>query len=181
MIKILTAPNPILTQPAKPATKIDKKILAIVEEMKKTLLTTEKPKGVGLAAPQIGTPLKIFITRPSLKSEIRVFLNPEIVFKSDELTEGVPERENKLEGCLSLPGVWGLVKRHQSLRLKYTGLDGKVRRQKFSGFLATIIQHEMDHLDGRLFSTRVLKQKGKFYQIKKDDQGKEVLAEIKLT
>jgi len=148
--------------------------------MKKTLLATENPKGVGLAAPQIGESLKIFITKPFPKSEIQVFLNPEIIWKSEKLTEGVPERENKLEGCLSVPGIWGLVRRHQSIKLKYLSPDGKIRVQKFSGFLATIIQHEMDHLEGRLFSARVLEQHGKFYKIEKNAEGKEFLQELKL-
>lgn len=177
-MKILTTPNPILTQPASLVEKIDKKVLAFIEEMKQTLLAAENPKGVGLAAPQVGQNLRIFLTKPFLKSEISVFINPEIIWKSAELSQGVSERNNKLEGCLSIPSVWGLVKRHKSLRLKYQSIDGKWRKQQFTGFMATIIQHEMDHLDGQLFSSRVLEQKGKFYKITKNDEGKEVLAEI---
>lgn len=178
IMKILTTPNPILTQPASLVEKIDKKVLAFIEEMKQTLLAAENPKGVGLAAPQVGQNLRIFLTKPFLKSEISVFINPEIIWKSAELSQGVSERNNKLEGCLSIPSVWGLVKRHKSLRLKYQSIDGKWRKQQFTGFMATIIQHEMDHLDGQLFSSRVLEQKGKFYKITKNDEGKEVLAEI---
>lgn len=177
---ILITPNPILTQPAKPVEKIDKKVLEFIEEMKKILIETENPKGVGLAAPQVGKPWRIFITRPHPKSEIQVFINPEIIWKSKEMTNGVPERENKLEGCLSIPGVWGLVKRYQTIKLKYKTPDGKLHTKKFSGFLATIIQHEMDHLNGRLFPNHVLEQKGKFYKIIKDNNDKENLQEIRL-
>ncbi len=178
---ILTVPNSVLTQPAMPVDKIDQKILKIIEEMKKTLLGAKKPKGVGLAAPQIGQPWRIFLAKPFEKSEISVFINPEIVEKSDELTNGVPERDNKLEGCLSIPGIWGMVKRHQSVKLRYQTPDAKLHTKKFQGFMATIIQHEVDHLDGRLFSGRVLEQKGKFYQGRKNKEGKEVLEEVELT
>lgn len=177
---ILTVPNSILTQPAQPVGRVEQKILKIIEEMKKTLLAAENPKGVGLAAPQIGRPWRIFLAKPFEKSEISVFINPEIVEKSDGLTNGVPERNNKLEGCLSVPGIWGMVKRHQSVKLHYQTPNGKLHTKKFQGFLATIIQHEVDHLDGRLFSSRVLEQKGKFYQGRKDKEGKEVLEEIEI-
>ncbi|MBI5465079.1 peptide deformylase [Candidatus Gottesmanbacteria bacterium] len=198
-MKILTTPNPILTHPAKPVEKIDKKVLEFIEEMKKTLLATENPKGVGLAAPQLAKPWQIFIARPivgSKPSKIQVFINPEIIWKSKELTEGVPEREtkqspvpdgtgqsfssNKLEGCLSIPGIWGYIKRHQTIKLKYKTPDNKTHTKKFSGFLATIIQHEMDHLEGRLFSARVLEQHGKFFKIEKNVEGKETLQEMRL-
>lgn len=179
-MEIIITPSPVLIQPSRPVGKIDKKILGIIEEMKKALLGAKNPKGVGLAAPQIGKPWRIFITKPWPKSEIKVFINPEIIWQSEEKTNGVPERENKLEGCLSIPGIWGHIKRHQTIKLRYKSLDNKTHTQKFSGFLATIIQHEMDHLDGRLFPSRVLEQKGKFYKIRKDNEGKEVLEEMEL-
>ncbi len=189
-MQIVTAPDNILAQPAQPVVTVsakggsasgwDKKILKIINDMKKTLLGTENPKGVGLAAPQIGEPYRIFITKPWPKSEVETFINPEITWKSEEITNGVPERDNKLEGCLSVPGIWGVVKRHRAVKLKFQTLDGKWHEQKFTGFMAIIIQHEIDHLYGRLFSSRVIEQKGNFYQIKKDKEGKEVLEEMKL-
>ncbi|MFH0864301.1 MAG: peptide deformylase [Candidatus Gottesmanbacteria bacterium] len=180
-MNIVTTPNSVLIQPSQPVGKIDKKILDSIEEMKKTLLSADKPKGVGLAAPQIGKPLRIFITKPFPKSEITIFINPEIIWQAKEMTNGVPERDNKLEGCLSIPKIWGIVKRSISLKLKYQTPDTKIHTKVFSGFMATIIQHEMDHLDGRLFSSRVLEQKGKFYKTTKDEDGKEILEEYKLT
>ncbi len=179
-MSILTVPNSVLTQPAQPVGKLDQKIIKIIREMKETLLAAENPKGVGLAAPQIGEPYRIFLTKPWPKSEIRVFINPEITWKSEEMTNGVPERDNKLEGCLSIPKIWGNVKRHQAVKLRYLTSDGKSHTQKFQGFLATIIQHEVDHLDGRLFSSRVIEQKGKFYEGRKDKEGKEVLEEVEI-
>lgn len=179
-MKILTTPNPILTTPSKSVKKIDRQVLDFIEEMKKTLLSTTNPKGVGLAAPQVGRNLQIFITKPYSKSVLQVFLNPKILEKSVELTSAVPERKNPLEGCLSLPGVWGVVKRHQSIKLRYLTPDGQSHTQTFTGFLATIIQHEMDHLNGSLFPSRVLQQKGKLYEAKKDQTGKEILEKLEI-
>ncbi|MDP3998759.1 MAG: peptide deformylase [bacterium] len=187
MIKIVKAPQSILSQKAQtvsakggPASGWDKKILKIIEEMTTTLVRQANPKGVGLAAPQIGYSLRIFITKPYLKSPINIFINPEITWKSEELTNGVPENDNPLEGCLSLPEIWGTVKRHASVKLHYQTPDGKTHEKGFNGFPATIIQHEMDHLEGHLFSQRVLEQKGKLYKTGKDKNGKELLEEIEI-
>ena len=81
MFKIVTAPNPVLSGTAKPVVKVDKDIVKIIEEMKETLLATTDPKGVGLAAPQVGKSLKIFIAKPTDNSKIYVFINPEIIEK----------------------------------------------------------------------------------------------------
>lgn len=187
MAQILKAPSEVLSQKAQPVEKIDQKVRKIIEEMMATLNAQENPKGVGLAAPQIGYSLQIFITKPALKSPIRIFINPEIIGASKELTNGVPERENlpagrhdPLEGCLSLPGIWGPVKRHASLKLRYQTPNGQTHKEEFKGFLATIIQHEIDHLGGRLFTQRVLEQKGKLYRAGKNKEGKEVLKEIEI-
>ncbi len=179
-MKIIITPNPILTTPSLPVVKIDKEVLNFIEAMKQALLATTIPKGVGLASPQVGKNRQIFITKPYDKSEIKVFINPQILNHSKELTRRVPERERKLEGCLSIPSVWGMVKRFKTIKLKYQTPDAKTHTQVFSGFLATIIQHEMDHLQGRLFPSRTLEQKGKLYQAKKDKEG-ESPEELKLT
>lgn len=179
-MKIIITPNPILTTPSQPVLKIDKQVLNFIEEMKKTLLATTAPKGVGLAASQIGKNWQIFITKPYEKSEIKVFLNPEIIEKSAELTTSVPERKNPMEGCLSIPNVWGLVKRYQTIKIKYKTPKNRTHTQQFSGFLATIIQHEMDHLQGKLFPNRTLEQKGKLYQAKKDKEGEENMEELNI-
>lgn len=181
MKPIVPIPNVILTKPAKTVTQFDKRLGKLVDEMKTTLLSAKNPKGVGLAAPQIGEPLRVFITRPKEESVIRVFINPEIVNASDDQTDGVPERENKLEGCLSIPKIWGKVKRAKTLTLRYQDETGDVHEEEFSGFLATIIQHETDHTNGVLFTQRVLEQKSTLYQTGKDEEGKEVLEEIVLT
>ena len=95
-----------------------------------------------------------------------------------EQTDGVPERNNKLEGCLSIPKIWGKIKRAKTLTLRFQDEQGREHEEQFTGFLATIIQHETDHTNGILFTQRVLEQKSKMYQTGKDDDGKEILEEI---
>jgi peptide deformylase len=179
MKPIVKIPNNVLVTVAKPVTSFDKRLTRLIEDLKSTLIMTKNPKGVGLAAPQIGESVAVFIMRPYEKNPIRVFINPEIIARSGE-TEGVPERENKLEGCLSIPAVWGRVKRASKITVRYQDLQGAKHEETFHGFPATIIQHEMDHLNGVLFTYRVLEQRGKFYQTGKDKDGKEILEEIEL-
>jgi peptide deformylase len=178
MKSIVTTPSPVLNMPARSVTSFDKRLGHLIHDMKAALRVATNPKGVGLAAPQISQAWRIFVTRPTEKSAIRVFINPEIVKLSTDQTDGVPERENKLEGCLSIPKIWGRVKRAQELTLKYQDESGRIHTEKFSGFLATIIQHETDHTNGVLFVQRVLEQKGKLYQTATDKDGKEILEEV---
>ncbi len=180
MKSIVNVPNVVLTTPAKTVVVFDKSLLKLVDEMKASLRATVKPKGVGLAAPQIGESWRVFITRPKETDPIRVFINPEITKRSENLTEGVPERDNKLEGCLSIPQIWGRVQRATHITLRYQDETGGIHEEAFTGFLATIIQHETDHTNGILYTHRVLEQKGKLYQTAKDENGKEVLEELHL-
>lgn len=180
MSDIVTVPNAVLTTPARAVVAFDKKLAMLVSRMKRVLLATKNPKGVGLAAPQIGEGVQIFLTKPTAKAAIRVFINPEITMHEGGLTDRVPERDNPLEGCLSIPRIWGPVKRSASVTLRYQDEAGIAHEERFEGFLATIIQHEVDHLSGILFTQRVLEQKGKLYEPAKDKDGKEVLEEIEL-
>ena len=186
---IVHVPDPVLTLPSKTIGQIDKKILDVVSQMKRTLIEKDNPKGVGLAAVQIGIPLKIFIAKPEENSEMDVFINPEIIEYSKNLAEierptstkvttGKPEK--KLEGCLSIPYVWGYLKRPKTVKLKYLDINGQTQTKVFSGFMATIVQHETDHLNGILFTQRVLEQKQKLYRIEDDEKGEEKLIELEI-
>lgn len=179
MKPIITSPDPVLTTPARTVSTFDKRLAKLIRDMKATLRATKNPKGVGLAAPQIGEPWRIFITKQG--TDIRIFINPKITKKSETKTDGVPERENKLEGCLSIPHIWGQVHRHADITLAYQDETGALHEEQFSGFLATIIQHETDHTNGILYVQRVLEQNGKLYQTAKDEQGKEILEEVSLS
>lgn len=185
MLKIVTAPNPILSDIAKPVLKVDAAILKLIAEMKKTLEATTDPKGVGLAAPQVGQSLRIFIAKPTDDSKISAFINPEIIESSEiklakRLKKTGKKVSKKLEGCLSLPNIWGPVRRTPSLTLAFTDEQGVRHEQKFSNFLATIIQHETDHLDGILFPKRVLEQKGILYKSHKNEKNEDEFEEIEI-
>ena len=179
MKPIVTVPNAILITPARPVTSFDKRLSRLISNMKQTLIATKNPRGVGLAAPQIGESIQVFITRPTSKAAIQIFINPSIRAATSD-NKKPDEEDKKLEGCLSIPKIWGKVKRATSLTLTYQDETGASHEQEFHGFLATIIQHETDHLNGILFTRRVLEQKGKLYQTTKDDTGKEVLEEVNL-
>ena len=198
MLKIVQAPNPILSQSAKKISKVDSYILKLIQEMKKTLLSAKDPIGVGLAAPQTGKALQIFITKPTPKSSIEVFINPKIDTKitishlttasgrikqlNDNPTKEA--KQTKLEGCLSLQNIWGEVKREPKIKLQYQLITNNhtliTKTSTFSGFIAIIIQHEIDHLNGILFPKRVLEQKGILYKSRKDEKGEDVFEEIEI-
>lgn len=180
MKPIVHVPQDVLVTPAKPVTSFDDKLAKLIKDMEETLLATVNPKGVGLAATQVGVSLRVFLTKPTPKAKIRAFINPEILNKSETLTDGIPERTNKLEGCLSIPNVWGNVHRAASLTLRYQDAQGVSHEEEFSGFLATIIQHETDHINGILFTQRVLEQKEKLFQVVENKNSEEVLEEIPL-
>jgi peptide deformylase len=190
VIKIITAPNPILSSAAKPISRVDSSVVRLIEQMKKVLIATTDPKGVGLAAPQVGKPLQIFIAKPTDKSKILVFINPRIVassryqvlrIKKDSIHDTRYKiHDTKLEGCLSLPTIWGPVLRASSLTLTFLDEQGIPHKQKFVNFLATIIQHEMDHLMGILFPKKVLEQKGTLYKSHKNKKGEDEFEEIEI-
>ncbi|MDP2638205.1 MAG: peptide deformylase [Candidatus Levybacteria bacterium] len=195
MLKIISAPNPVLSQKAKEVKKIDKSIFNFLQEMNEALLSASDPVGVGLAAPQVGKSLQIFITKPTNKSSIQVFINPKIIqkTKTSHLTidsgrtkqlnkDGDPKKreQTKLEGCLSLQNIWGEVKRDPSIKISYMDEKGEKHTKEFNGFLSTIIQHEVDHLNGILFPKRVLEQKGVLYKSSKNVKGEDVFEEIEI-
>lgn len=186
MLDIVKAPNPVLSQKAKKIAKTDKAVLKLISEMEEALLAATDPIGVGLAAPQVGKSLQLFIAKPTQKSKILVFINPHIEKFEDKVdvksksAKGRSSSGRKLEGCLSLKDIWGEVARFDSVWLSYFDETGRNHHRRFDGFLATIIQHEIDHLDGILFPKRVLEQKGTLYKSEKDEKGQDVFEEIKI-
>jgi len=172
MLKIVQAPNPILFQKTKELKKLDKKIKKLIEEMKQTLLAQNDPPGVGLAANQVGFDLSLFIMKPTKKSKISVFINPKILQTEEEKEKRrnkKKEKAIKLEGCLSVPKIWGNVQRAKRVLLEYQTDDESFEKKRdwFSGFEALIIQHEVDHLNGILFTQRALAQNQPLYEEKK--------------
>lgn len=192
MLTIVTVPNPVLSKPAPSIKNIDKDVLRLIIEMKKTLAATRDPQGVGLAAPQVSISLRLFIAKPTPKSPFLVFINPKVIHVSRTLqslkrpkrpalsqSKG-SKKPGKLEGCLSLPNIWGPVLRHAQITLAYTDEKGQPHKRLFTDFMATIVQHEMDHLGGILFPKHVLEQKGKLYKSYKNEKNEDEFDLIEL-
>ncbi len=169
--KILSVKEKSLRERSREVTKIDKKILELIEDMQDTLAAQQDPEGVGLAAPQIGKNLRIFLMKYDGKEKI--VINPKIS-DMDETKEVAKKgkgkkREKLLEGCLSLPHYYGPLKRSRKLTLTYQDETGKKVTESFTGFLAQIVQHEVDHLDGILFIDRILEQSAPLYHFHGDE------------
>lgn len=180
MAKIITVPNPLLRQKSE-TVLINTEAKTLIKELKATLLAKEEAvTGVGLAAVQIGIPKRVFIAYSKASKKFLVFINPEIIWYSKRMTTGVPESKNRFEGCLSLPNKWALVKRAKKIKIVYQTESGQTLTRCFSNQVATIVQHEYDHLDGILFIDRALQQKNKIYELVKDEEDKECLKEVKI-
>lgn len=180
MKPVVKTPHVVLVSPAKKIDVVNSAVKTLIKDMKETLVAADNPKGVGLAATQIGVSQQVCIIRPVEDGPMEVFINPEIVKHSEELLNGIPGKGGKLEGCLSIPHVWGLVKRFKSITVKYMSESGKSHEKIFTDFPAIILQHEIDHLNGILFPRRVLEQKGQLYKPGVDDNGKEILEPLEL-
>ena len=144
-LRILHYPDPRLQQPGEPVETVDASLEPLVARMFDLLAAAH---GVGLAAPQVGLPLRLFIACPTGQvADRRVYVNPALL----EL-EGHVEEE---EGCLSVPGITCRIKRFSCVTVEATDLSGQRFRQTGDGLLARIFQHETDHLDGRLIVDRM--------------------------
>ncbi len=153
-LKIAEIGNPVLRSPAKEVRNIqDPSVQKLVNGL---ISTTIESNGVGIAAPQVSQSLQLFIvaSRPNLrylhapKMEPTPMINPEILHYSDEVVAG-------WEGCLSVPGMRGLVKRSKEIEILYIDRHGQQQQQIFTDFVARIIQHEYDHIKGKIFLDRV--------------------------
>lgn len=174
--KIVPSTDPKLRVPSKPVEKIDKKIKAIIQDLKDTLEVQTDPEGVGLAAPQIGKNVRIFYA--NYKNFKRLVINPEVVnisrVKKIYKTKHEDHHHEILEGCLSLPNYYGPLKRAESVTIKYLNEKGEEKEETFKGFNAQIILHEVDHLDGILFVDHLLEQKKRLYRLDENDEWEEV-------
>ena len=152
--RIVTLPEPVLKRKARTVTKFDKDLQTLLDDMVETM---RDAPGVGLAAPQIGLSERIIVIEYYEKEEdeenedapkkVWAMVNPEIVKSSEETLPGV-------EGCLSIPGLVGEVERHTAVQVKGMNRHGKPMKVKAKGWLARIFQHEIDHLNGVLFTER---------------------------
>ena len=164
--KVLPSANPKLRESSKLVGKIDKKVLSVVKDLKETLSIQKDPEGVGLAAPQIGKPVRIFVILDA--GELKAVINPEIINVSQEISGKIKKGEI-MEGCLSLPHYYGPLKRPKKITIKYLNEEGSEKVEDFVGFTAQIVQHEIDLLNGILFVDRLLENKKPLYKLVKDE------------
>ena len=154
ILEIAQLGNPILRLPAQPVENITGE--AMQKLIDSLLATAASANGVGIAAPQVSQSYRLFIvaSRPSPRypnaplMEPTAMIDPKIVAHSPEMIKG-------WEGCLSIPGIRGLVPRYQAVEVEYANQDGKLQRQELTDFVARIFQHELDHLDGIVFVDRL--------------------------
>lgn len=141
LLPILTWPDGRLTQRCAEVGEITEAVGVLAADLLETMYDAP---GRGLAAPQVGVLLRLFVMDTTWKDgprSPRVVINPDILWMSDDRVEGP-------EGCLSLPGIMPQIRRAAAIRLRYTGLDGVEREEDLEGFAAICAQHEFDHLDG---------------------------------
>lgn len=144
ILPIITAPDPRLKVTAKPVAKIDDALRRLMDDMLETMYLAP---GIGLAAPQIGVAKRILVVdtaKDGEKANPLKIANPEILWQSEELA-------TFSEGCLSLPEHYADVTRPAEIKLRYLDGQNEIRELQAKGLLATVIQHEMDHLEGVLF------------------------------
>lgn len=172
---LVLVPDQSLRIPSKDVI-VDKKTIELIESLKSTLFAKTDPKGVGLSAPQIGKNSNVFVTwlakNPDddpTEADLHVFINPRIVDHSKETTYGADADDPILEGCLSIPGLYGPVPRWEWVKIEYETVNSsqlpivhsplsiEKRIERFTDFDARVVQHEYDHLLGVLFTDYSLK------------------------
>jgi peptide deformylase len=171
-LQIVTYPDPILSQKASVVTEFGTKLEKLVENM---LFTMYHAPGIGLAAPQVGESIRLFvldvdydreeITNSRGEEEWRLSaFNPKVLI--NPVITGTSGTTTYEEGCLSVPGVYEEVKRHLTVHVKYQNLKGEYQELEADDMLSICIQHENDHLDGVVFIERLSNLKKNFYKKK---------------
>ena len=141
---IIKLPDPLLKKTSQPVERVDDELRGLVDDM---LATMYDAPGIGLAAVQIGIPRRLLVVDLAKDDQPKspmAFINPEIVWSSDDLSEYE-------EGCLSIPEVFDNIQRPAEVRVSYLDRFGKQHEEVYDGLMATALQHEIDHLNGILF------------------------------
>lgn len=162
LLPILEVPDPRLRQKAEPVAKIDARVTALLEDMLETMYAAP---GIGLAAPQVGIAERIIVLDVGPKEDPRPIrlINPEVLATAGELVEAE-------EGCLSLPNQFAPVKRPGQVTVRFTDETGEKREIEADGLLARCLLHEIDHLDGVLFTDHLSRLKREMLLKKLDKQ-----------
>ena len=152
LLPILLHPDPRLKKACEPVLNVDSKIQKLANSMIKTMYDAP---GVGLAAPQVASMVRLFVmdcTDSEAEDHPLVLINPQITWISEDLNV-------HSEGCLSLPELFDDVERPSQVRMSFLDIQGKVHEQQFDGLWATCAQHELDHLNGVLFIDHLTRMK----------------------
>lgn len=169
VLPIVTIPDPLLKEVSKPVDAVDDALRHFMDDMLDTMYDAP---GIGLAAIQVGRPIRVLVIDledgPDGARNPRYFVNPEVVWTSEELAE-------YNEGCLSVPEQYALVYRPAQCHVKYLDYDGTEQLLEADGLLATCVQHEMDHLEGILFIDHLSSLKRKMLLKRLKKSGKVVL------
>ena len=169
--QILVAPHPVLKAKAQPVETVDAEVRQMMDDMLETMYDAP---GIGLAAPQIGVGSRVIVLDIAKEDEPKApmaMVNPELVWVSDE-------DASYEEGCLSVPEHYAEVVRPARIRVKYLDREGAKQELEADGLLATVIQHEMDHLDGILFIDHLSNLKRNMILRKLLKSRKQVLEEV---
>lgn len=172
---IISLPNPHLRQPSKMVGEISEEIKEIIKQMKSATIDWEISRdfevGVALAAIQIDKPYRIVIIRENFEDKdnlnFLVLINPEIVKLDGKITEDY-------EGCLSVKDLYGRIPRFDRVKIKAMDENGNKIKFNAKGFLARVLQHEIDHLNGKLFVDHIKQSKNAFYRIDSKGQLEEL-------
>ncbi len=150
--EIITVPDPVLRKISEPVERVDSELLSLLDDMLETMYDAP---GIGLAAIQIAIPRRVLvmdISRDDEEKQPLFLINPEIIRSSSEM------RVHD-EGCLSIPDHYAEIERPASVTVRYIDREGKQREEDFNDLLSTVVQHEIDHLDGKQFIDYISKLK----------------------
>jgi len=164
-IVLSTDENPVLTTKSTRVPRVDETVRKLMDDMVETMIDAH---GAGLAAPQVGVPLRVIVLR--VDNQVYQLANPEMVRCEGEQTG--------FEGCLSVPGLIGEVTRCERVVAKGLNRHGKGIRVKGDGLLARAIQHEIDHIDGILFTTKVIEGTLRSWDAAADEQAEALEGEL---
>lgn len=168
-VKIVKVPDPILRVVGEEVAYNDSLTQKLIKDLWDALIHSPV-EGVGIAAPQIGVAKRVFILRHGERG-YRAYLNPRIVWESSEKGPGKDSKGGAfLEGCLSIPGIYGPVIRPLAVEVVYTTSKGQEVQEMLSEPFSRYFQHELDHLNGVLFIDHVMRQQGKLYEVNERDE-----------
>ncbi len=172
-MQLIIAPDNRLRVKTKPVKKFSPRLNQIIKDMIKLTKTFTDPEGVGLASTQIGLDEQFFVAKMT-DGTFKAFFNPKITKFSKAV-------KVYTEGCLSIPNYWGEVTRHLWVDVQFQDLLGNLVTQRLSGLEAHIYQHELDHLNGKLFMDHILEQKSKLFKVVgKDKAGADIYEQVPL-